>query len=219
MTPLRVALAKGRLLEDALALFARAGLPVRSDDRDSRRLRWRSADGRLEFLPLKSFDVPLYVEAGVADAGVVGSDVLDELEPEVLQTLDLGFGRCRMVIASRPDVPYPHLDGGVLPRVATKYPNTARRALAQRGVQAELVRVAGSVEVAPLLGLAHWIVDLTETGRTLRDNGLVVREVVATTSARWIVNRASHKLRLSEHRALEQALGDALNRAKRSDAN
>jgi len=107
-------------------------------------------------------------------------------------------------------VPYPDWNGGVLPRVATKYPAIARRALARRGVQAELVRVTGSVEAAPLLGLAHWIVDLTETGRTLRDNGLVVRDVIGETSARWIVNRASHKLRLAEHRDLQRALERAL---------
>lgn len=207
---LRVALPKGRMMTDALALWERIGSGLDAAARDSRRLILPSPDGRFEFLPVKNQDVPIYVEAGVADAGVVGFDVLSELQPDVLHPLDLRFGPCRLVVAAPAAAPYPELPGGVTPRVATKYPELARRHFAGRGRQVELIRISGSVELAPLLGLAHWIVDLVETGRTLAENDLTVREEVMRSSARLIVNRASHKLRLEEHQALIAALEDAL---------
>jgi ATP phosphoribosyltransferase len=200
--PLRIALPKGRIMSASLALWERLGSPIRDRDLDSRRLILPSSDGRFEFLPVKNHDVPTYVEAGVADAGVVGYDVLTEREPDVLHPLELGFGRCRLVVAAPADALYPYLQGGVTPRVATKYVETARRFFAVRGVQVELIRISGSVEIAPLLGLADWIVDLVETGRTLAENGLVVLDTVMESSARLIVNRASHKLRLDEHQQL-----------------
>lgn len=200
--PLRIALPKGRMMEDALRLWDQIGAGLGADAAETRRLILPSLDGRFDFLPVKNQDVATYVEAGVADAGVVGRDVLEERQPDVLQPLALGFGQCRMAVASPAEVPFPHLTGGVTPRVATKYVEIARRHFADRGLQVQLVRIAGSVELAPLLGLAHWIVDLVETGRTLRENGLVVRETVFESSARLIVNRASHKLRLEEHQRL-----------------
>ncbi len=208
--PLRIALPKGRMMEEALEVWNRLGSGVPSNQLDSRRLILPSVDGRFEFLPVKSQDVAAYVEAGVADAGVAGFDVLLEHEPDVLQPLDLGFGECRIVIAANREQDYPHLPGGATPRVATKYVNIARRFLAERGLQAELVKLSGSVEIAPLLGMAHWILDLTETGRTLRENGLVIVDTVARSSARLILNRASHKLRLEEHQRLIADLEAAL---------
>jgi ATP phosphoribosyltransferase len=199
---LRIALPKGRMMEDALRTWGRIGSGVAEAHANSRRLILPSADGRFEFLPVKSQDVPAYVEAGVADAGVVGYDVLHEHRPDVLQPLDLGFGACRIAVAAPEGMPYPHLQGAVTPRVATKYVETSRRFFAERGLQVEVVRISGSVEIAPLLGLAHWILDLVETGRTLRENGLVVVDTVVESSARLIVNRASHKLRLEEHQRL-----------------
>jgi len=208
--PLRIALPKGRMMDEVLALFARVGARIDPAARDSRRLILLSADGRFEFLPVKSGDVPVYVESGVADAGVVGSDVLDEGDPDVLRPLDLGFGGCALAVAAPRDAAYPHLPGGGMPRVATKYVESARRFFSAKGMQVELIRISGSVEVAPLLGLAHWIVDLVQTGRTLAENGLVVVEEVSRSSARLIVNRASHKLRLDEHQRLIAQLGDAI---------
>ena len=208
--PLRIALPKGRMMEQTLALFDRLGAGIAPADWKSRRLILPSVDGRFEFLPVKNHDVPTYVEAGVADAGVVGTDVLRELEPDVLQPLDLGFGRCRLAIAAPAGTPYPYLPDAVTPRVATKYFNTARAFFSGRGVQVELIRISGSVELAPLLGLSHWILDLVETGRTLEENGLVVLETAAESSARLIVNRASHKLRLEEHQRLIAELEEAL---------
>jgi len=211
--PLRVALPKGRMMEEALRLFERLGSGIAPEDRESRRLILPSADGRFEFLPVKNVDVPVYVETGVADAGVVGLDVLLERGPDVLHPLDLGFGGCRLAVAAPEGTPYPHLPGGVTPRVASKYPETARRFFAERGLQVDLVHISGSVEIAPLLGLAHWIVDLVQTGRTLAENGLVVLDEVAPSTARLIVNRASHKLRLEEHQRLISQLEEALEGA------
>jgi ATP phosphoribosyltransferase len=207
---LRVALPKGRMMDDALRLFARIGAELDARARDSRRLILPSGDGRFEFLPVKSADVPVYVEAGVADAGVVGLDVLEEGSADVLRPLDLGFGGCAVAVAAVAGTPYPALDGGATPRVATKYVETARRFFARRGIGVELVRVSGSVELAPLLGLADWIVDLVQTGRTLEENGLVQVDRVSRSTARLIVNRASHKLRLAEHQRLISDLSAAL---------
>lgn len=216
-SPLRVALPKGRLMEQVLALWERLGSGVPRGALNSRRLILPSEDGRFEFLPVKNQDVPTYVEAGVADLGVVGVDVLRERAPDVLQPLDLGLGACRLAVAAPRDTPYPRLPGAVTPRVATKYVSTARRFFAERGVQVELVRISGSVELAPLLGLSHWIVDLVETGRTLEENGLVVIDTIFTSSARLIVNRASHKLRLEDHQRLIAELEAILSAGKGRD--
>jgi ATP phosphoribosyltransferase len=199
---LRIALPKGRMMEEALRLWQELGAGVAPEHAASRRLILPSLDGRFEFLPVKGQDVAAYVEAGVADAGVAGYDILLEHRPDVLQPLDLGFGSCRLVVAAGAGAEYPHLTSAATPRVATKYVHAARRFFAERGLQVELVRLAGSVEIAPLLGMSHWIVDLVETGRTLRENGLVVVDTIAPSSARLIVNRASHKLRLEEHQRL-----------------
>jgi ATP phosphoribosyltransferase len=199
---LRIALPKGRMLQAALRLWERLGSHLDPADRHSRRLILQDQSGRFEFLPVKPQDVGTYVEAGVADAGVVGWDVLAEQEPDVLQPLDLGFGRCRLVIAGPSGTAYPLLGEGATPRVATKYLETARRFFGEKGLQVELTRVAGSVEIAPLLGLSDWILDLAESGRTLAENGLVVFDTVSESSARLIVNRASHKLHLEAHQRL-----------------
>jgi ATP phosphoribosyltransferase len=199
---MRIALPKGRMMEQALELWERIGAGIAAEHSNSRRLILPSRDGRFEFLPVKNHDVPTYVEAGVADGGVVGLDVLHERQADVLQPLDLGFGRCRMAVAAPKGTPYPALPGAVTPRVATKYVETARRFFAQRGMQVEIVQITGSVELAPLLGLSHWIVDLVETGRTLQENGLVVVDTVFASSGRLILNRARHKLRLEDHQRL-----------------
>ena len=215
--PLRIALPKGRMMDEALRLFEAMGSAVDPAARDSRRLILPSADGRFEFLPVKSGDVPVYVESGVADAGVAGLDVLWESDPDVLRPLDLGFGGCRLAVAGPEGAPYPELPGGGTARVATKYVESARRFFAARGMQVELVRISGSVELAPLLGLSDWIVDLVQTGRTLAENGLVVLEEIGGSTARLIVNRASHKLRLDEHQRLIAELAAAAERQAAGD--
>jgi len=206
--PLTVALSKGRLLDPATALFRRAGYET-EESQATRRLLIPSQDGSLEFLYVKPADVPVYVESGAADVGIAGTDVLREAAADVLEPLALGFGACRMVVASPADLPYPSLPGGGTPRVATKYPHLTRRFFAETGLGVDIITVSGSVEVAPLVGLAHWIVDLVDTGRTLRENKLVERATILEVGAVLVVNRASHKLRLDEHQKLLKALSDA----------
>ncbi len=193
---MRICLPLGALFADAVACLGEAGVDTAPLAEAGRRLVLRAADGTT-FVTTRPSDVPTYVESGAADLGLVGKDVLREQAPDVYELLDLGFGQCRMIYATPDGVdPTPaalaHL-GAV--RVATKYPRTAEAHFAATGRQAEVVRVHGSVELAPLVGLAHGIVDLTATGGTLRANGLVEREEVFRSSARLIANRVSHKLR------------------------
>ncbi len=205
MTRLRVALAKGRLYEPSVERFRRAGAALEGDP--GRRLLIPSSDPGIEFLAVKPADVPVYVEAGAADLGVTGTDVLRETGADVLEPLELGFGRCRLVVATLADRPYPGLPGGVIPRVATKYPNLTRQHFGARGRPVDIVHVGGSVEVAPLLNLSHWIVDLVDTGNTLRANGLVERETILEVQAVLVANRASQKLNLDRYLDLMRRLG------------
>ena len=195
--PLRIALAKGRLWDAAIARFTRAGMAPTSDK--GRRLLVPSVEPGIEFLEVKPGDVPIYVESGAADLGVTGTDVLRESNPDVLEPMELEFGQCRLVVAAPTAAPYPSLPGGITPRLATKYPRLARAHFAALGRAVEIIEVGGSVEVAPLLGLSHWIVDLVDTGNTLRANGLVEYETILHVRATLIANRASQKLKLEDH--------------------
>ena len=192
MTKLNIAIAKGRLQGGALDLFARAGLYEPAKDLSSRRLAIEDESGRFRFIFVKPMDVPVYVEHGIADCGVVGRDVLLELEADLLQPLTLNIGRCRIVVAAPCDRPG---NGHGMLRVATKYPHIAAGHFGKCGQPVEVIELSGSVELAPVLGLADCIVDLVETGRTLRDNGLRVTEIIAASSGRLVVNRASYQLK------------------------
>ena len=198
--PITVAVPKGRVLKPLAALFERAGIPAAVLLADDRSLI-RDA-GALRFFLLKPDDVPTYVEYGACDLGVCGRDVLVERDSDLYQPIDLGLGRCRMVVAG-PDGKEPPRD---VPRVATKYPRTAAAHFAKRGVQAEIVYVQGSVELAPLSGLADLVVDLVETGETLAKNGLVEREEVARVSSVLVANHASYKLYAAQIRPLVEKL-------------
>lgn len=193
MTTITIALSKGKLLPGTEALFRRCSLPFPVGD--SRRLVVPARNFR--FLFVKDADVPTYVEYGVADCGIAGRDVLLESGSDVLEPVDLGFGRCRLVVAA-PSGPQFAPDRTSLVRVATKYPRVTTAHFLGRGLAVEVVRLAGSVEIAPGLGLADCIVDVVETGRTLLENGLEVNEIVAESSARFIVNRASFHARRHE---------------------
>lgn len=201
---LRVALAKGRLYDPSVACFARAGIVV--DPEPGRRLLIPSNDPSIEFLVVKPADVAVYVESGAADLGVTGTDVLRESDADVLEPLELGFGGCRLVVANPGSDPYPEVPGGQTARVASKYPRLAWQYFAERGRPVEIITVNGSVEVAPLLGLAHWIVDLVDTGNTLRANGLLEREIILQVGAVLVANRASQKLKLDAHLSLMERL-------------
>ncbi len=201
---LTVALSKGKLLAGSDALFRRAGLPFPNGG--GRKLVVPA--GELRFLFVKDMDVPTYVEYGVADCGVAGKDVLLETGADVLEPLDLGFGRCRVVVASPAGSAFAP-DRSATTRVASKYPKLATAHFLERGFGVEVVRLAGSVEIAPGLGLADCIVDVVETGRTLAENGLEEVETVAESSARLIVNRASFHARRAELQGLVARLEQA----------
>ena len=194
MTPLRICLPLGALFEGSVAALAKAGVDVAVLGDVGRRLVVTAEDGTT-FITTRPTDVPIYVESGAADVGVVGSDVLREQRPMVYELLDLGFGACRMIYATLAgeDPTRSALDHLGAVRVATKYPNVAVAHFASTGRQAEIVKVHGSVELGPLVGLSHGIVDLTATGTTLQANGLVEREELFVASARLIANRVSHK--------------------------
>ena len=194
---LTIALAKGRLQDETLARLAAGGVRVARDQLESRRLLVSDESGRFHLLFVKPADVPVYVEYGVADAGVCGSDVLAESGADVHEPLDLGFGRCRLAVAAPADAPADYGHVSTL-RVATKYPRVAAEYFRHLGVPVEIVVLSGSVELAPLTGLVHGIVDLTATGTTLRENGLVIREEIAASTARLIANPVAHKLKAAE---------------------
>ncbi|MEB2310774.1 MAG: ATP phosphoribosyltransferase [Sorangiineae bacterium] len=203
--PLTIAIPKGRVLRALAPLFERAGVDSRPLAADDRKLIRESEGGALRFLLLKPDDVPTYVEYGAADLGVSGRDTLLERRYELYQPLDLGIGRCRMVVAGPRGAEVPPV-----PRVATKYPRIALEHFASRGVQAEVILVQGSVELAPLVGLAHLIVDLVETGTTLHENGLEEREVICEVSSVLIANPSQYKLRHAEIQPLVARLRGAL---------
>jgi ATP phosphoribosyltransferase len=201
---MRIALAKGRLFQPAVDRFRQAGAELSADP--GRRLLIPSSDPSIEFLVVKPGDVPVYVESGAADLGVTGTDVLRETNADVLEPLELQFGFCRLVVAAPADTPYPALPGGVTARVATKYPRLSQAYFAAAGRPVDIIQVGGSVEVAPLLNLSHWIVDLVDTGNTLRANGLVERGTILNCGAVLVANRASQKLKLDAYLDLMERL-------------
>jgi ATP phosphoribosyltransferase len=201
---LTLALPKGRLLEPAVGLLRELG--VSAVDPESRKLIFRDPGRGLEILLLKPADVPAYVTYGAADLGVVGKDILLEQEPDVYEPLDLGFGFCRLVVAEPREL-WERDDPAKWSwvRVATKDPRLTEQYFSSRGVQVEIVRLDGSIELAPLVGLADRIVDLVQSGETLRANGLVEVAEIARSTARVIVNRASMK---TEYAAVTQLIED-----------
>ena len=198
-----VALSKGRILNDTLPLLARIGLTPLEDPERSRKLILDTTDPAIKFVIVRATDVPTYVEYGAADVGVAGKDVLLEHDGDgYYEPLDLGIARCRLMVAGPVDAPP---EGGRL-RVATKYAGVTRRWFAERGVQAEVIKLYGSMELAPLVGLADRIVDLVDTGNTLKANGLAPLELICEITSRLIVNRASMKTKHDRVTALIAAL-------------
>lgn len=203
MAELTIAVAKGRLQSEALALLADAGVRVRPEALSSRRLSIEDEEGRYRFLFAKPADVPVYVEHGIAECGVVGRDVLLESEFDLLQPLTLEIGRCLIVVAAKAGA---SLKGLGMLRVATKYPRIASAHFGAQGRPVDIIALSGSVELAPSLGLADCIVDLVQTGRTLRENGLIEVEVIDESTGRLIVNRASYQLKAAAVGKLIEAL-------------
>jgi ATP phosphoribosyltransferase len=197
VSKLRIAVPRGALLGETLDLLDRIEIDTREVRENDRKLLFEDVG----IVTMRPSDVPTYVEAGAADIGITGKDVLlEQADRVVYEILDLGYGSCRMVVASRRGDA--HLEeaerrlGQI--RIATKYPRIAERYFEETGRQAEVIEVKGSVELAPLVGLADGIVDLVATGRTLEENGLEIREEIAPSTARLVANRVSHKLRAAE---------------------
>jgi ATP phosphoribosyltransferase len=205
-----IAISKGRMQDDALALLAAAGVRIDPESLASRRLALADESGEYRFIFVKPADVPVYVEHGIADCGVVGLDVLLESEADLLLPLDLGIARCRLVVAAMDPSVITRAFGML--RVATKYSRIASAHFGARGIPVEIIPLSGSVELAPVLGLADVIVDLVETGRTLQDNGLSVVEEITESSGRLVVNRASYQLKTAAVSRLTDALKKVIPR-------
>jgi ATP phosphoribosyltransferase len=191
-----IAIPKGRILQDSVALFKKIGIDCEELLSDTRKLIFENLEQKMRYMIVRATDVPTYVEYGCADLGIVGKDTLMEQDKDLYEPVDLKFGYCRLVVAepaelSRNDDPASWSDI----RIATKYPNVTEKFFAGKGVQVEVIKLYGSIELAPLVGLSERIVDLVSTGETLKQNGLVEVETIAEITSRLIVNRASLKTR------------------------
>ncbi len=193
MEYLKLALAKGRLAKQTLPLLEKAGLATEQIDLDGRKLLFTDEVNRIQYILVKPSDVPSYVEHGAADLGIVGKDVLVEQEPDIYEVADLKIGKCKMAVAGPKENTGSWMQKPVL-SVGTKYPKSAEAFFKEKGKNISIVKLQGSVELAPIVGLSDVIVDLVETGSTLKENGLVVFEDVYPVSARLIVNKVSLKM-------------------------
>lgn len=202
---LKVAMPKGRIFEEAVELFRRADYPLPPAFEQSRKLILDVPEAHMSFILAKPADVPTYVEYGVADIGVVGKDVLLEEGRDVYELLDLQISRCHMAIAGLPD-----WQPTLYPRVATKFPHVASTYFRQKGQQVEVIKLNGSIELAPIVGLADRIVDIVSTGRTLKENGLVELEKMMDISSRLIANRVSFRMRSEQIEALVNRLSQVI---------
>ncbi|MBW8004640.1 MAG: ATP phosphoribosyltransferase [candidate division NC10 bacterium] len=206
-----IALPKGRLLAEAIKLFEATGVQGLEGLAESRRLLCEDFTGAYRFLVLRPADIPTYVEYGATDMGVVGKDILLEQERDVYEPLDLKYGACRLVVARPTNLEDKGRPVGFSSlRVATKYPTLTERYFTEQGVQVEIIRLSGSIELAPLAGLCERIVDLVDTGRTLQENGLEEVEEITTATARLIVNRAALKTKYQQVRGMIERLTAAI---------
>ncbi len=192
MELLNIALPKGRLGEKVLGIFEDAGFPCPSIHQAGRKLIFENEDAGVRYFWVKPSDVSIYVERGAADLGVAGKDILLEYQPEIYELLDLGIGTCRMAVAARKDF---RDDPGRTLRVATKFSRIASSYYLSKGRDIDIIHLNGSIELAPILGLSDVIVDIVETGATLRENNLTVLEEVVPISARLIANKANYKFK------------------------
>jgi len=194
--PLRIALTKGRLEKDTVGMFEQLGIDCTSVHEKGRKLILPIGDGNIEVVLAKANDVITYVEHGVCDLGVVGKDTILEMQGKFYELLDLGFGRCKFALAVKKGTDF--YSGYGVKTIASKYPNVTRKFFEAKGMDVDIVKIEGSVELAPLLELSDGIVDIVETGTTLKENGLEVFEDVVPISARLIANTVSMKLRQDE---------------------
>lgn len=208
---LTVALPKGRLMDKVLELFQKAEIIKTVDYEDSRKLIIDDLDADLRYILAKPSDVPTYVEYGVADIGVVGKDVLHESGRLVYELLDLGIGKCRMIVAVEESSGISKIEElGFSAKVASKYPKITTEYFRSHGIQSEIIKLNGSIELAPIVGLADAIVDITETGRTIEENGLKIISDIFPISARLIGNHASYKIQYKKLRQIIERLEEVV---------
>jgi len=211
MNYLTVALPKGKLFEPAAAMLAKLGYSAEGLREDSRKLVISNEEKKIRFIITKTADLPTYVEYGAADIGIIGKDVLLEENKNVYELLDLKFGLCRMVVAVPQALVQDKLADYAHMRVATKYPNIAQRFFHEAGIQLEIIKLNGSIELAPMVGLAEIIVDLVETGRTLKENKLVEVATLHQATARFIANRVSFKMKFDRINTMTEELRGLLS--------
>jgi ATP phosphoribosyltransferase len=215
MNYLTIALPKGKLFAPAAELFAQIGYTVEGLKEDSRKLILTNEEKKIKFIITKTSDLPTYVEYGAADIGVIGKDVLLEENKDVYELLDLKFGLCRMMMAVPLALKQGKLSDYTHMRVATKYPNIAERFFHSQGMQMEIIKLNGSIELAPIVGLAEVIVDLVETGRTLKENNLIEIAQIHPSTARFIANRVSFKMKFARINQLVEDMKSLVEGEKR----
>ncbi|GAA0747972.1 ATP phosphoribosyltransferase [Clostridium oceanicum] len=196
MNCIKVALTKGRLEKNAINIFEKIGVNCDELINKGRKLILKSSNSNIEFILIKAVDVLTYVERGVVDIGIVGKDTLMEYNRQLYEVVDLKVGKCKFALASIPN--FSIKEGFNRKKIATKYPNVAREYFKGKGQDIEIIKMEGSVELAPLVGLADAIIDIVETGNTLKENGLIVFEDICSISARMIVNKNSIKIKKKE---------------------
>lgn len=218
MKYLTFALAKGRLAKTAMDMFEKIGIECKEmQDKDTRKLIFVNEDLKLKFFLAKASDVPTYVEYGAADIGIVGKDTIMEEDRKLYEVLDLGFGKCKMCVCG-PESAKELLQNHSMIRVASKYPKIARDYFYnKKGQTVEIIKLNGSVELAPIVDLSEVIVDIVETGTTLRENGLQVLEEICPLSARMIVNQVSMKMEDERIREIIEKLQDVLNNEEQNE--
>ena len=207
---LTIALPKGKLFGLSTELFGKVGIGAEGLHEKSRKLIITNEAARPKFIITKTADVPTYVEYGAADLGVIGKDVIAESGKDVYELLDLGFGKCRLMMAVPKDKRRPRLEDYDNTRVATKFPHIAEKFFAAQGMQMEYIKLNGSIELAPIIGMSESIVDIVETGTTLRENNLEEIVTIMHATARLIANRVSYKLKFDRINALVNAIGGRL---------
>ena len=202
-----VALPKGRLGEKAYAVFEKAGYECPSIREENRKLIFENPDKKIRYFWVKPSDVAIYVEKGAADIGIAGKDILSEYSPDVYELLDLGMGKCRMAVAAKKDF---RDDPDMTLRVATKFVNIAKRYYAEKSREIDIIKLNGSIEIAPLLGLSDVIVDIVETGKTLLENDLIPYETIEQISARLVSNKVSYKFKNSQITKICEKIGELI---------
>ena len=210
-TMLNVALPKGRLGEKVYAMFEKAGFPCPSIKENNRKLIFENEECGVRYFWVKTSDVAIYVERGAADIGVAGKDILLEYEPDIYELLDLDLGKCRMAVAAKAGF---HDDTRRTLRVATKFSNIARSYYRSLGRDIDIIHLNGSIEIAPILGLSDVIVDIVETGTTLKENNLLVYDTIVPISARLIANKASYKFKGGQIDAIVSSMAKQMEEAK-----